>query len=216
MFSSTGCVSNTEPVDGIDTPDAFVVNETDFEPIAMPDTEGRWATTRFVEPTDLRHDMHVNIVTFQPGGVIPIPETHVMEHGIYVLEGKAVYKLNQDWVEVEAGDYMWLRAILPSGLLRRRARPVPLSAVQRCQQTRETRALGSHHYFRAVCGKLRRLLKIDDACLTLLQRQIGGCRSDGQILQSDPCSIKQSDFICGSPALVIAVDHRTDRYDILF
>ena len=102
-----------EPVDGIDTPDAFVVNETDFEPIAMPDTEGRWATTRFVEPTDLRHDMHVNIVTFQPGGVIPFPETHVMEHGIYVLEGKAVYKLNQDWVEVEAGDYMWLRAFCP-------------------------------------------------------------------------------------------------------
>ena len=33
-----------------------------------------------------------------------------MEHGLYVLEGKAVYRLNQDWVEVEAGDFMWLRA----------------------------------------------------------------------------------------------------------
>ena len=28
-------------------------------------------------------------------------------------EGKAVYRLNQDWVEVEAGDYMWLRAFCP-------------------------------------------------------------------------------------------------------
>ena len=36
-----------------------------------------------------------------------------MEHGLYVLEGKAVYKLNQDWVEVEAGDFMWLRAYCP-------------------------------------------------------------------------------------------------------
>ena len=36
-----------------------------------------------------------------------------MEHGLYVLEGKAVYRLNQDWVEVEAGDYMWLRAFCP-------------------------------------------------------------------------------------------------------
>ena len=26
---------------------------------------------------------------------------------------KAVYKLNQDWVEVEAGDFMWLRAFCP-------------------------------------------------------------------------------------------------------
>ena len=36
-----------------------------------------------------------------------------MEHGLYVLEGKAVYLLNQDWVEVEAGDFMWLRAFCP-------------------------------------------------------------------------------------------------------
>ena len=52
-------------------------------------------------------------VTFEPGAVIPFAETHVMEHGLYVLEGKAVYRLNQDWVEVEAGDYMWLRAFCP-------------------------------------------------------------------------------------------------------
>ena len=79
----------------------------------MPDTEGRWATTRFIDPSDMRHDMHINIVTFEPGATIPFTETHVMEHGLYVLEGKAVYRLNRDWVEVEAGDYMWLRAFCP-------------------------------------------------------------------------------------------------------
>ena len=26
----------------------------------MPGTDDRWVTTRFVDPTDLRHDMHVN------------------------------------------------------------------------------------------------------------------------------------------------------------
>ena len=102
-----------EPAEGIARPAAFVTNERDLNPIAMPDTDGRWATTRFVAPDDLTHDMHVNIVTFQPGGVIPFAETHVMEHGLYVLEGKAVYRLNQDWVEVEAGDFMWLRAFCP-------------------------------------------------------------------------------------------------------
>ncbi len=102
-----------EPVEGIDTPEAFFVNEKDIEPVAMPDTDGKWATTRFVESDDVRHDMHVNIVTFKPGGVIPFAETHVMEHGLYILEGKAVYHLNQDWVEVEAGDFMWLRAFCP-------------------------------------------------------------------------------------------------------
>ena len=101
------------PVSGLDAPDPFVTDVSRHDPVEMPDTNGAWTTTRFVDPGDMRHDMHVNIVTFQPGGVIPFAETHVMEHGIYVLEGKAVYRLNQDWVEVEAGDFMWLRAFCP-------------------------------------------------------------------------------------------------------
>ncbi|MEI4493610.1 bifunctional allantoicase/(S)-ureidoglycine aminohydrolase [Mameliella alba] len=102
-----------EVVEGLPAPEAFVTNEKDIMPAAMPGTDGKWATTRFVDQTDLRHDMHVTVVTFEPGGVIPFAETHVMEHGLYVLEGKAVYRLNTDWVEVEAGDYMWLRAFCP-------------------------------------------------------------------------------------------------------
>ncbi|MGC9369638.1 MAG: bifunctional allantoicase/(S)-ureidoglycine aminohydrolase [Paracoccaceae bacterium] len=102
-----------EAVPGLEAPEAFVTNENDIAPTPMPETDGKWATTRFVDPADLRHDMHVTIVTFQPGAVIPFAETHVMEHGLYVLEGKGVYRLNQDWVEVEAGDFMWLRAFCP-------------------------------------------------------------------------------------------------------
>ncbi|HET7070571.1 MAG TPA: bifunctional allantoicase/(S)-ureidoglycine aminohydrolase [Nocardioides sp.] len=102
-----------ERVEGLDVPPSFVTNERRVEPVPMPDTDGAWSTTRFVDIGDLRHDLHVNIVNFEPGGVIPFPETHVMEHGLYVLEGKAVYLLNSDWVEVEAGDYMWLRAFCP-------------------------------------------------------------------------------------------------------
>ena len=102
-----------QAVDGIDLPEVIVTSDQEVAPTVMPDTDGKWATTRFVDPTDLRHDMHVTIVTFEPGAVIPFLETHVMEHGLYVLEGKAVYRLNNDWVEVEAGDYMWLRAFCP-------------------------------------------------------------------------------------------------------
>jgi len=100
-------------VEGVDVPEAFVTNESDVEGGEMPGTDGVWTTQRFVDPTDVRHDMHVNIVNFEPGGAIPFPETHVMEHGLYVLEGKAVYLLNNDWVEVQEGDFMWLRAFCP-------------------------------------------------------------------------------------------------------
>ncbi|GGL73778.1 hypothetical protein GCM10011392_30360 [Wenxinia marina] len=101
------------PAEGVAAPEVFVTHEADVPVRWMPDTSERWGTQRFVDPEDLRHDMHVNIVTFEPGGTIPFEETHVMEHGLYVLEGKAVYRLNRDWVEVEAGDFMWLRAFCP-------------------------------------------------------------------------------------------------------
>jgi (S)-ureidoglycine aminohydrolase len=100
-------------VEGLDAPAPVIAHEREIEPVAMPDTDGAWATTRFVDPADLRHDMHVTIVTLRPGASIPFAETHVMEHGLYVLQGKAVYLLNTDWVEVEAGDFMWLRAFCP-------------------------------------------------------------------------------------------------------
>ncbi len=102
-----------EPVEGLALPDPIFAQDQSLEPAPLPDTEGRWATTRFIDPADVRYDMHVNIVTFAPGAVIPFVETHVMEHGLYVLQGKGVYRLNRDWVEVEAGDFLWLRAFCP-------------------------------------------------------------------------------------------------------
>ena len=100
------------PAAGIDHPTAFVTSDQDAPVNWMPNTD-KWGTTRFVDPTDLRHDMHMNIVTFKPGGLIPFAETHVMEHGLYVLQGTARYLLNTDWVDVGPGDFMWLRAFCP-------------------------------------------------------------------------------------------------------
>ena len=98
-------------------PDAFVTHERDVATLPMPDCGDVWATQRFMDPLDLRHDFHVNIVTFQPGGRIPFAETHVMEHGLYVLEGTGNYLLNRDWVSVGPGDFMWLRAFCPQACI---------------------------------------------------------------------------------------------------
>ncbi|MEM7546619.1 MAG: bifunctional allantoicase/(S)-ureidoglycine aminohydrolase [Pseudomonadota bacterium] len=101
-----------EPVPGLPAPQAIFSSDKTVAARHMANTDA-WSTTRFMDPEDLSHDMHVTVVTFQPGGSIPFAETHVMEHGLYVLEGKGVYRLNGDWVEVEAGDFMWLRAFCP-------------------------------------------------------------------------------------------------------
>ena len=104
-------------VEGVDYPPAFVTSDREVAPTPMPDCDGVWATTRFVDPDDLRHDMHVNIVTFQPGGRIPFAETHVMEHALFILQGTGRYLLNTDWVDVGAGDMMWLRAFCPQACI---------------------------------------------------------------------------------------------------
>ena len=104
-----------EPVPGLEPPEVLVTSDAAVTPSNMPDTEGHWSTTRFVDPADLRHDMHVTIVNHDPGAEVPFTETHVMEHGLLVLQGMGVYRLNDDWIEVEAGDFMWLRAFCPQG-----------------------------------------------------------------------------------------------------
>jgi len=97
--------------------DPIVTHECDIPRNPMPGCDGLWMTQRFLDPLNLAYDMHVNIVTFENGGRIPFAETHVMEHGLYVLEGTGKYLLNKDWVEVGPGDFMWLRAFCPQACI---------------------------------------------------------------------------------------------------
>lgn len=105
-----------EPAPGLGAPDAIFADDAETPFNYMPGTD-TWATQRFADPADLRHDMHINIVTFQPGGRIPFAETHVMEHGLYVLSGTADYLLNDRWHSVGPGDFMWLRAFCPQACI---------------------------------------------------------------------------------------------------
>ena len=64
-------------------------------------------------PDDLSFDMAMNIFTFPPGFSLPITETHVMEHGLYMLQGQGVYYLGNRWMEVKAGDFIWMGPYVP-------------------------------------------------------------------------------------------------------
>ncbi len=106
-----------QPAPGLAPPPFFTASDADIPPEPMPGTGGAWATTRFMDPDDLRHDMHITIVTLRPGARIPFAETHVMEHGLYVLQGRGRYLLNREWHEVGPGDFMWLRAFCPQACI---------------------------------------------------------------------------------------------------
>ncbi len=58
-------------------------------------------------------DMAVNIFTYQPGATLPFVETHIMEHGLVMLSGQGVYRLDADYHPVQAGDVIWMAPYCP-------------------------------------------------------------------------------------------------------
>ncbi len=66
-------------------------------------------------PADLAFDMAMNIFTFPPGYSLPMIETHMMEHGLYFLQGQGLYYLGDTWSEVRSGDFIWMGPYVPQG-----------------------------------------------------------------------------------------------------
>jgi (S)-ureidoglycine aminohydrolase len=58
-------------------------------------------------PLDLAYDMNMHILSFAPGGCHPFVETHVQEHGAYVLEGEGCYLLDGQWRMIKQDDFVW-------------------------------------------------------------------------------------------------------------
>ena len=58
-------------------------------------------------------DMAVNIFTYQPGAGLPFVESHIMEHGLLMLSGAGIYRLDGDWHPVQAGDAIWMAPHCP-------------------------------------------------------------------------------------------------------
>lgn len=53
-------------------------------------------------------DFAVNVFAYQPGGHLPFVEVHVMEHGLVMLDGQGVYRLEDAWYPVRQGDTIWM------------------------------------------------------------------------------------------------------------
>jgi (S)-ureidoglycine aminohydrolase len=64
-------------------------------------------------PESLSFDCEVNIMGFKPGASLPYVETHFMEHGLLLLDGGGIYRLDGSWYSVEAGDVIWMGPFCP-------------------------------------------------------------------------------------------------------
>jgi (S)-ureidoglycine aminohydrolase len=66
------------------------------------------ANLQVLLPDEPGFDMAVNLFAYEPGGHLPFVEVHVMEHGLVMLDGQGVYRMEDSWYPVEAGDVIWM------------------------------------------------------------------------------------------------------------
>jgi (S)-ureidoglycine aminohydrolase len=99
------------PLAGIPAPEPLFGHEQDL--LGAPFLGDEAALLKTLLPDHLSFDMAVNVFTFMPGATLPMVETHLMEHGLLMLNGSGIYRLNRDWHPVQAGDVIWMAPFCP-------------------------------------------------------------------------------------------------------
>lgn len=100
-----------QPLAGTETPRALVGHERDVR--GQPFLGNEDARLQVLLPDQPAFDMAVNIFTYQPGATLPFVETHIMEHGLLMLRGQGIYRLDADWHPVQTGDVIWMAPYCP-------------------------------------------------------------------------------------------------------
>jgi (S)-ureidoglycine aminohydrolase len=100
-----------EPVNGVTAPQPIVAHERDFKGEPLPGNSD--IHLQRLIPDEQEHDLAVNILTCPPGAALPMVESHVMEHGLLMLKGQGVFRLDADHHPVMAGDAIWMAPYCP-------------------------------------------------------------------------------------------------------
>ncbi len=96
-------------VQGVKIPDPIVANDRDV-PAEPVDTYMEQHLTPYEQ---LSFDLGINIQVFDPGVYFSFVESHIMEHGLYMLNGQGVYWLNNDFMEVQKDDFIYMAPFCP-------------------------------------------------------------------------------------------------------
>jgi (S)-ureidoglycine aminohydrolase len=99
------------PLAGTKTPGFILGHASKVE--GQPFLGNPKARLQILLPDEPAFDLAVNIFTYQPGAALPFVETHIMEHGLLMLAGQGIYRLENDWYPVTAGDVIWMAPYCP-------------------------------------------------------------------------------------------------------
>jgi (S)-ureidoglycine aminohydrolase len=99
------------PLPGVRAPRAFLSDQSRVK--GVPFLGDPAANLQVLLPDEPAYDMAVNIFAYKPGGHLPFVEVHIMEHGLLMLSGQGVYRLEDSWYPVRAGDAVWMAPYCP-------------------------------------------------------------------------------------------------------
>lgn len=115
---SAACVSRAaviekpyQPLPNIGPPKLLVSSEEQVSSHALGDDPS--LQVKCLLPDEMPFDFAVNTMVYQPGAALSMVEMHVMEHGLLMLEGGGIYRLNDSWHSVTAGDFIWMAPWCP-------------------------------------------------------------------------------------------------------
>ena len=98
-----------EVVDGIEIPGAIIANEQDVR----ADPTDTYMEQHLTPYEQVGFDMGINLQVFDPGVYFSFVESHIMEHGLYMLYGRGIYWLNHDFIEVQQDDFIYMAPFCP-------------------------------------------------------------------------------------------------------
>ena len=100
-----------QAMENIPPPELLIGREPDVPGHALMDDEDLLVHTLL--PDTPAFDFAVNTMTYRPGAALSMVEIHVMEHGLLMLEGGGIYRLDDDWHPVSTGDFIWMAPYCP-------------------------------------------------------------------------------------------------------
>lgn len=92
-------------------PEVVVGDAADAEPRPFLGLEG--VTGAALLPSTPAYDLSLTLMRYRPGAALPLVETHEAEHGLSLLEGAGILRLDESWYPVRAGDAVWMGPYCP-------------------------------------------------------------------------------------------------------
>ena len=92
--------------DEFPTGQKVIVGETDSLPNI--ETPGEIFRLKKLLPQTLEYDVNFHVMDFAPGETLNVKELHHPQHGLVILEGQGIYRLNDDFMPVQQGDVIYM------------------------------------------------------------------------------------------------------------